>query len=78
MPEDLETVEQGALITEPLSPPGAHKFVWNIANVQYQSAAICEYCGLVAFYGNRDLLSGGWRPEAKMPCPRNPVDKEKS
>lgn len=34
-------------------PNGAHKFVWSIPCNSYTLSAVCEYCGVVAFYSNR-------------------------
>lgn len=49
-----------------------HKFVWSNPCNSYTLAAICEYCGLVAFYSNQIDTERKRLELAKQPCPLNP------
>jgi len=54
-------------------PVGSHKFVWSVPCNSYTLAAVCEYCGTVAFYSNRSTEIRDI-PET---CKNNPVEADK-
>lgn len=52
-----------------------HKFVWSHPCNTYTLAAICEYCGLIAFHSNSEPKEKN-KKECKQACPNSPINKK--
>ncbi|MFA5186951.1 MAG: hypothetical protein WC551_10765 [Patescibacteria group bacterium] len=53
-----------------------HKFIVTAQEHTYARLVVCEYCGLVAFDGNRHDRTLVGQEAAKNGCPLSPEDKE--